>query len=481
MTTVITAFTYIVGPYFTDVTFLLIMNERILDGERMYIDVRDINPPFSVWLYFPYAALEKLTGFSAYIWLGLGLSAWLTLSLLFINLLMRDGLQISQSDRKRFLPFMAIFCVFLMPSQVAQREHFCGLAALPFFFLLSARIKYHYQPKLWLAVSIGALAGTLLILKPHYALGFGLPIMYVAWRRQNWRYLFLLEAWMIAVMVIGYWLVAYISVPAFFEHIVPIALDTYQVRVRKLPIDLISYFLLFLVPALLLVWLLRILGVIPVTVQVLAIASFGFSIAYLVQGKGWSYHMMPALLCLVAAYFYAFQIAASPDVGNSKLARLKRFSYAFVLYIWPATTIVVFPAIPPSAVVEFKANPSILFITSNIGVSAPIVKALDAKWVDRDPSDIIASNALYAASSQSPQHGEKLNRFVAYWIDFKLHLLETTQPDLIVFDWDDETWVPRILSEERFINALQNYQKLAQAGDVTYYVRSDLVEDAPTN
>lgn len=333
MTMVITAFTYLVGPYFTDVTYLLIMNERILDGERMYIDVRDINPPFSVWLYYPYAALEKLTGVSAYIWLGLGLSLWLTISLWLVNCLMRDGLQIAPSDRKRFLPFMAIFCVFLMPSQVAQREHFCGLAALPFFFLLSARIKNHYQPGLWLAVAIGAYAGTLLVLKPHYALGFGLPLLFLAWRRQNWRYLFVREAWMIAIMVIGYWGVAYISVPAYFEHIVPIALDTYQLRVRKPTSDLMAYSLFFLAPTFLLVWLLRIVKVFPVTVQVLAIASFGFSLAYLAQGKGWSYHMMPALFCLVVAFFYTLQIAASLNIRKTKLSRLKRFSYAFLLYV----------------------------------------------------------------------------------------------------------------------------------------------------
>lgn len=130
---------------------------------------------------------------------------------------------------------------------------------------------------------------------------------------------------------------------------------------------------------------------------------------------------------------------------------------------------------------EVKTNPSILFITSNIGVSAPVAKALDAKWVDRDPSDIIAATAHYAASRQMPQRQAELNRFVANWIDFKLQLLETTRPDLVVIDAEDDIWIERIWSEPRLITALHNYRKLAQAGHVMYFVRSDLVEHVSAN
>ncbi|TGV64763.1 hypothetical protein EN803_33520, partial [Mesorhizobium sp. M2D.F.Ca.ET.160.01.1.1] len=45
-----------------DTSWLIIICERVLSGERLYTQVREVNPPFSVWLYLPPAAMAKSLG-----------------------------------------------------------------------------------------------------------------------------------------------------------------------------------------------------------------------------------------------------------------------------------------------------------------------------------------------------------------------------------------------------------------------------------
>src|SRR5258708_713079 len=46
----------------TDVSWLLIVGERVLDGQRLYVDVIEINPPMAVLAYLPGIALARALG-----------------------------------------------------------------------------------------------------------------------------------------------------------------------------------------------------------------------------------------------------------------------------------------------------------------------------------------------------------------------------------------------------------------------------------
>src|SRR5271157_3589705 len=45
-----------------DVSWLLTVAERLLDGQRLYVDVIESNPPASVFLYVPPVAIARLLG-----------------------------------------------------------------------------------------------------------------------------------------------------------------------------------------------------------------------------------------------------------------------------------------------------------------------------------------------------------------------------------------------------------------------------------
>ncbi len=40
-------------PIDADVSWLITVSERVLSGDRLYVEIFELNPPASVWLYVP--------------------------------------------------------------------------------------------------------------------------------------------------------------------------------------------------------------------------------------------------------------------------------------------------------------------------------------------------------------------------------------------------------------------------------------------
>ena len=49
-------------PLNTDVSWLLVLCERMLDGQQLYRDIIEINPPMAAFAYLPGVALARVLG-----------------------------------------------------------------------------------------------------------------------------------------------------------------------------------------------------------------------------------------------------------------------------------------------------------------------------------------------------------------------------------------------------------------------------------
>ena len=49
----------------TDVSWLLTVAERVLDGQRLYVDVIETNPPMAVLIYMPGVVIARALGLPA--------------------------------------------------------------------------------------------------------------------------------------------------------------------------------------------------------------------------------------------------------------------------------------------------------------------------------------------------------------------------------------------------------------------------------
>jgi len=293
-------------PLNHDVAAVLNFSERWLGGERLYVDLIDVNPPLIYVLNIIPAFLEQITPLDGVRALQLclflfGFYAW------FLANRTRARALEGAAERALLdaLPALFLFCGGY---DFGQREHLMVVAALPYLFA-SSRRAMGARPRGGFA--IGVLAALCFALKPHFlAIPALVELAVIASRRrleggQAWR-----RTWRDPV-VLGMgcvWLAYAISLPLVFSDyldvVVPLVWDFY-VDLGGLSVwDVVllprmATALLLLAPVLALAAgpALRRDGALP---RMLAVAAIGALASALAQHKGWSYHIVPIEMLALA-------------------------------------------------------------------------------------------------------------------------------------------------------------------------------------
>jgi hypothetical protein len=229
-------------PITDDIAWLLDAGSRWFDGQRLYVDIMELNPPL---IFYVMAVLTAGT------WSKAAFLAGVCLAIFASAMWCGD---------RRWAAFAALTLPALVP--FGQRDHLALIAALP--FLVAEKRKW--------PMGVWLFAGT--ALKPHLLL---IPLLGAAWRRQ-WRDPAL---WTLAGLVLAY--AAYILAvhPAYVRVIVPLAVTTYHAY--GAPFHFWPQLVLILVIA---ATNLRSPLIGPL---VAALAS------YYLQGKFWYYQLIPAV------------------------------------------------------------------------------------------------------------------------------------------------------------------------------------------
>ncbi len=288
--------TAISSPLKDDVAWLLYVARKWLGGQRLYEDIVEVNPPLIVWIYAVPAMMSDWLGvspktvstplFAAFL-LG---SAWWTAHLLHGRAALFN----------RILPaFGAIGTVLLLLPGVefGQREHLLVAAALPYLALFAREMQGEREPRLTGAL-VGMLAALGCALKPSYVVAY-LVLELVGWAGGG--RLFRVASLSAAVTLGLYGLGVLIFCPAFLENAVPLALALYGgTDTPCWQILLQSRVLLDGVAVVLLLAALSrrtLAGDQPILRALLiGLAAFALAatISYIMQGKNWFYHQLPA-------------------------------------------------------------------------------------------------------------------------------------------------------------------------------------------
>ncbi len=192
---------------------------------------------------------------------------------------------------------VAVLLYFLAANaSLTQREHYALMLLLP-YVLLQARLQggEGFPPK-GLRIGVALLAGLAVCIKPHFLL---VPVMTAgttAYVRRNWRLLFSLESFIGLAVFLAYIAAALFAFPQFFGFVWPLLSEVY------LPATIPCWKMLSGKPigealggALALLRRdRRALGQ-PRCNHDLDAGFIAFSIVFLVQGKGFIYHIYPAV------------------------------------------------------------------------------------------------------------------------------------------------------------------------------------------
>jgi hypothetical protein len=294
---------YFFPPLNHDVAALLQFAQRMLDGERLYVDLIDINPPMVFLLdTIPVALAElaKLPVVTCFVAFVLALAA--------VSFVATTALLDRLGEGRRPLdgllwPALIGFVLLVYPMHsFGQREHLLLIFALPYALVAATRADGQTLPRgAATAAALFALVG--IALKPHFALvPLALELLVLA--RAGWRaWARSPQPWLILAGCVGYVGATRLWLPAYFGVILPLVAQCYEQFSVATLLDLatrdqVPALLLPQIPLAVIAWRLPNSRLARAMVA-LALGATG---AGLLQGKGWDYHFFAARGAVVLVF-----------------------------------------------------------------------------------------------------------------------------------------------------------------------------------
>lgn len=287
--------TVIAPPLNHDAAAVLDFSRRWLGGERLYLDLIDVNPPLIFLLNLLPAAIAA--------WTPLGAVPALLLCLLGLCVL-SAGLALRLLPERREAPLEAACLAAGIPLltlaagyDFGQREHLMLLAALPWLLLAARRIEGAPTGR-GLALGCAVLAGLGFALKPHFLAVPALVEGLVLLRCGPARALRDPVPWAMAAVWLLYLAAIPVFFPDYFGNVLPLVRDYYLglgdfAWWQVILTERLGTALMLLLPLAVLAFLQPGWGALP---QILALAGLGAALSAVVQQKGWTYHAMPVRL-----------------------------------------------------------------------------------------------------------------------------------------------------------------------------------------
>ncbi len=274
-------------PLNHDSAAVLTWAQRMVAGERLYVDLIDVNPPMIFWLNLPPAALGAITGLGAapllILWYAALGAVGLTLAL--------PGLSHLISAGERFgLLAAAVGALLILPAHsFSQREHLLLILALPYLLHALGRAAGRFDRRMMATAALFALA---VCLKPHFLL---LPAAIEAYLLAQRGARVSLRDPTVAIMVgVGLLYTAAVALltPDYFTVILPMLAALYTGASADWQGMLLSAPVLpLLIAAPLLGGLTWRYGAAP---RLLLIFTLAATAAGAAQLKGWDYHFLAA-------------------------------------------------------------------------------------------------------------------------------------------------------------------------------------------
>ena len=314
--------TVVRSPMKDDVAWLLWVAKKYLAGRELYVDLVEVNPPLVIWLYTIPAGIAiwldiapKLasTLFFAAILLG---SAWWTAALLHGRAPLLE----------RLVPVFSLIATLLLvlPGvEFGQREHLLAAVVLPYIALFVRALENEPEPLVQAGIA-GAIAALGCAMKPSY--GLALLLVELMGVLRGHRRLRMAPVAFVATTGL-YGASVLVFEPDFLSKAVPLALALYggtDTSVWHILVE--SQNLLFgQAVALILCWNSKeALGRHSPFLRhlFLALVAFGAActVLFVMQGKDWFYHRLPATTATVLALILWLTVVLSAQAGRLSIA-----------------------------------------------------------------------------------------------------------------------------------------------------------------
>jgi hypothetical protein len=375
-------------PMNTDTSWLMTVGDMVLDGKKLYVDVSETNPPASVWIYLPAVAFARLLSMAAepfvIAWI-FGLAA-MSLGLSSRILAATDWLQ--RYDRLIVLSFSIVVFTILPGNTFSEREHVATLLCLPFLAAAVARAEGRVVS--WpLLIMAGLCGGMVVAIKPHFVLGLELPVLVALFVRRCWSTLFSTENLIAGTLTIAYLVGIFVFYPDYWTITIPVNKAIYLPAARP-GAALQSTYVLLVAALVLTSWALLGSRFRQHPAAIALAAAIGFCIAFIIQGKLWSYQIYPAIALGLTGATLA---VIDRTLGHAKAGALPEWRRwpAFIFHPIVAIAATVMFCAPlffvhlrhdrlAEAITRIHPRPTIAIVSGVIALGHPVTRMVNGRW-----------------------------------------------------------------------------------------------------
>lgn len=419
------------APLNHDVAWLLTATQRWVAGQRLYVDIIEINPP----LIF----LENvmLTG-------GL-----LTKQAYIAGVIACIGISTAAVFAQRGPRLAAIASAAMVVSGITdfgQRDHLALIFLVPLLLIEPTTKTGRALCGFWAFLGVG--------LKPHFAL---IPAAFVAARCYTSKSLAPIREGQVLVLVglCAAWLaMVALAWPAYFRTIVPMAALVYQAFGYQ---PLFQHFAVSLiVMAALILVARRQPELLP-----LSSAAAGAIAEFFLQGRFWSYQFVPAL-------GLAIIVCVQASIADKGIFRWAYFGVSAILIAWPLR---VGPHRYPASILP-QGVESVLFFTERVSATYPQVTECGVVNVSRYPSFWTLPGAWRRFHDESSA-GVKARALLQQEFATISNDIEAGKPAMIFEDSRPTYFGSRYFAYSRWID-LHGYRRIGKRDRYWVWLRNDL-------
>ena len=464
-----------VVPLNTDVSWLLVVGERMLDGQRLYRDIVEINPPMAAFAYLPGVALARVLGLDPRYVIDAQLLLLAAASLLAVSRILRLSPALAQMKSGPFAVWAAAVVTILPMHVFGQREHIATLTFLPALAAYALRSNRERLP-LWAVLVAGLGTGITLAFKPFFVFPAGLCIVSTAIRSRSWRGLFSPENIIAAPVVTVVSLCTYVFYSEYFTITYPLVRDTYLSWSMPATVVFLNDATLLFAIAMVSVLLARQKAAPDPLLLVTVLASIGFAVSFYLQRRGWAYHSYPMVALAMLAMGYALMGV------NDAQSHSRRFDIAATLVLavtfvvgvlWFNVTIHVGPI--REAVAGLKPHPRILVLSGEAAIGHPLVRDIHGVWVSRQENLWIREfvRLTREKTSVDASTDARLNDYLALERKWLIEDFRKLPPDIVLIDNLRDDWGAWARADAELPQLLKPYSLVRSVDGIDILLRKE--------